>query len=66
MGISEESSNINLSIFQSASKLYEHEFKGVNLNKVNHFIELKLLKLDEITIICNSDKNSYSCRIDPK
>ena len=41
-----QSSELNLTIFQSATKIYEHNFKGVNLRQLQHFIELKLSKLD--------------------
>lgn len=36
------------------------------MSQLGHFIELRLIKLDEMTIICTSGRQSYLCRIDPK
>lgn len=57
---------LTLAIFQAGLKLYEHEFKGVALGQLSHFIELRLLRLDELTIVCTAQKDCFLCRIDPK
>lgn len=57
---------LGLTIFQSGEKKYEHNFKGVDLSQLDHLIELKLAKLEELNIICTNGKESFSCRLDPR
>jgi hypothetical protein len=64
--VGEDVQTLTLSIFQAGAKLYEHEFNGVPLGQLGHFIEIRLIKLDELAIICTCEKQSYLCRLDPK
>lgn len=57
---------ISISIYQSQQKLYEHEFRNVDLGQLHHEVELKLTKLDELHLICTVKHRSYYCLIDPK
>ena len=48
---------VHLSIYQSAQKLYEHEFKGSPslFDNLEHEIELQLFQLEELLLVCNTE-----------